>query len=618
MVFQFIRDANRLGMPGSAILLVLFLQFASTVMELAGLAALVPVVQYIQAEGDVAELVATHRWWQYLVGMHGVIGLTISLVSLLATSMAALMLRQLFVFARLRYQAWLKEGVIASARAKGFAAFIEADISFQDRYDIGQVVNDLTTELGRAVEYLFSSIMMVGVGLIFAVYLVVLVEISTQLTMLTLVIFAIALFAIRGQLRKTEAVSREIVEANQSTSSFLVERLKLARLIRLAGNEAAEIGQMKTLAERQRSRITRIYNLLANLEIIVEPIVIGSALAFIYVSIAVFKLELEFVGLFIVLIVRLLPVLKQAVRTRQSKRGNEASFRTVADKIEEMQVAREQNTETEIFRGVRDRIVFEHVMFGYAGRVDVSALQGVETVFEAGRMTAVVGPSGAGKSTLFDMLPRLRRPQGGRILIDGIDLASIELRSLRSGISYAPQNPQVFNVPLIDHIRYGQPTATMEEVQRAASLANADQFIKDLPNGYETLAGDGGQQLSGGQRQRLDLARALVGGAPILLLDEPTSSLDADSEALLRTSWARICTETDTTLIVIAHRLSTVIMADKIVVLQQGRVVGEGTHTDLLARGGWYAEAFAKQTAPSDGLNAPDQVVDAFDSAKIA
>lgn len=603
MISRVFRDARRLQMPVFSIVALLLFQLASTAMELAGLAALVPVVQFIQAGGDLVKLVADYRWWQYLVDVYAALGLTVSLGWLLATSMAALLLRQGFVFARLRYEAWLKEGVIARTRALGFAAYIRSEINYQDRYGAGQVVNDLTTELARAVHYIFSAITLIGVGVIFLSYLVVLVEISAQLTLIALAIFGVAVFAMRGQLHKTELVGREIVEANQNMSTFLVERLKHTRLIRLAGSEAAEIEQMATLTELQRNRMVRFFNLLANVEIIVEPIVIGAALVFIYIAVAVFKLQLEFIGLFLVLIVRLLPVLKEATRTRQSKRGTEASFHAVADRIAEMGDAREHGDGNEVFRGVHEAIAFEGVTFAYDDRSAAPALEDVSTGFEAGRLTALVGPSGAGKSTLFDMLPRLRRPQSGRIVIDGTDIKAFDLESLRTGIAYAPQEPQVFNVPLIEHIRYGKLTASLDEVRMAAELANAASFIEALPDGYATLAGDAGCHLSGGQRQRLDLARALVRRAPILLLDEPTSSLDADSEALLRDSLARICAETNTTVIVIAHRLSTVTMADKIVVMQNARIVGEGTHDQLMRAGGWYADAFAKQSRSRPNLN---------------
>jgi ABC-type multidrug transport system fused ATPase/permease subunit len=588
-------EGGRFGLSGSAIMLLLFFQLGSTVMELAGIAALVPVAQYIQANGNVVSLVAEFRWWRLLVDVYGALGLTVSLELLLAASMLALLFRQGFVFARLRYQAWVKEGLTARTRARGFRGYILADVNYQDVHSAGRVVNDLTTELNRAVQYLFNSVSLIGIGIIFTIYVVVLFGISLPLTAIALAIFGLAGFAMRGQLRKSESVSQEIVDANQDMSGFLVERLKHVRLIRLAGNEVAEIAEMDRLADRQRSRLVRIFNLLANLEIIVEPMVVGSALLFLYISVSVFQLRLEYVGLFLILIMRLLPVLKEAARSRQSKRGTQASFRAVADRLSEMEEAAEISSGTKDFRELRQGIVFDQISFSYSSRPDIPALDGVDFAIEARSLTALVGPSGAGKSTLFDMLPRLRHPTGGRILLDGTDIEAFDLASLRTGIAYAPQAPQVFNVSLLEHIRYGKPDASREEVERAARIANAADFIGAMPQGYETLAGDGGSNLSGGQRQRLDLARALVRRAPILLLDEPTSNLDADSEALFRDALERIRTETETTVLVIAHRLSTVTMADKIVVMQSGRIVAQGTHAELVRVGGWYADAFAKQ-----------------------
>ena len=194
-----------------------------------------------------------------------------------------------------------------------------------------------------------------------------------------------------------------------------------------------------------------------------------------------------------------------------------------------------------------------------------------------------------------NLIPRLRRPDSGTIQLGGIDIEEFAIDSLRAGISSAPQTPQIFNVSIAEHIRYGKQDATMEEVRRAAELANAVEFIEKLPEGYQTVVGESGVRLSGGQRQRVDLARALVRLAPVLLLDEPTSNQDADSEALFREALLRIRRETEITIIVIAHRLSTVVMADKIAVLQNGHITAEGAHEELLREDGWYANAFRKQ-----------------------
>jgi ATP-binding cassette subfamily B protein len=222
------------------------------------------------------------------------------------------------------------------------------------------------------------------------------------------------------------------------------------------------------------------------------------------------------------------------------------------------------------------RIEFRNVSFAYGNE---SVLSGVSFIAEGGSTTALVGPSGAGKSTVISLIPRFYDPREGEILIDGQDIAHITKKSLREQLAYVSQQPYLFEGTIRDNIRYGRPEATDAEVEEAARLAYAHDFISAQPQGYETPVGENGVTLSGGQRQRLSIARALVRNAPILLLDEATSALDTESEAAVQKALDEAMT--GRTVVVIAHRLSTVVRADKIVVMQQGRVVEEGNHETL-------------------------------------
>ncbi|MBY5617102.1 ABC transporter ATP-binding protein [Rhizobium leguminosarum] len=222
------------------------------------------------------------------------------------------------------------------------------------------------------------------------------------------------------------------------------------------------------------------------------------------------------------------------------------------------------------------RIEFRNVSFAYGNE---SVLSGVNFIAEGGATTALVGPSGAGKSTVISLIPRFYDPREGEILIDGQDIAHITKKSLRQQLAYVSQQPYLFEGTIRDNIRYGRPEATDAEVEEAARLAYAHDFISAQPQGYETPVGENGVTLSGGQRQRLSIARALVRNAPILLLDEATSALDTESEAAVQKALDEAMS--GRTVVVIAHRLSTVVRADKIVVMQQGRVVEEGNHETL-------------------------------------
>jgi len=235
----------------------------------------------------------------------------------------------------------------------------------------------------------------------------------------------------------------------------------------------------------------------------------------------------------------------------------------------------------------RGALEFDHVAFRYPTRPDVSALHDFSLAVRPGETVAVVGPSGAGKSTLFQLTLRFYDPQAGAVRIDGVDLREADPKAVRARIAFVPQETVIFAASARDNLRYGRWQANDDELWEAAEAANAAEFLRRLPNGLDTYLGEGGARLSGGQRQRVAIARALLRDAPLLLLDEATSALDAESERLVQESLERLFVGRTT--IVIAHRLATVRAAGRIVVMEQGRIVEEGVHDTLSARGGLYA-----------------------------
>ena len=244
---------------------------------------------------------------------------------------------------------------------------------------------------------------------------------------------------------------------------------------------------------------------------------------------------------------------------------------------------------------VRGAISFENIAFGYSDEVQV--LRDVSFNIEAGQVIGIVGPTGSGKSTILSLLPRFYDPSAGRILIDGNDVSTFKLAALRTQVGFVLQETVLFRGTIRENIAYGRPGATDEEIIAAAKIANADEFISRMPHGYDTVVGERGDTLSGGQRQRIGIARAVIRNSPIMILDEPTAALDTESERLVIEGLRQLMK--GRTVIMIAHRLSTISQADKIVVLKDGVVAEEGSHSELLARNGVYAELHRIQYEPA-------------------
>jgi ATP-binding cassette subfamily B protein len=244
-------------------------------------------------------------------------------------------------------------------------------------------------------------------------------------------------------------------------------------------------------------------------------------------------------------------------------------------------------------------VAFENVRFAYPTRAEQPALHGLSFGMRAGERVALVGPSGSGKSTVLQLLLRFYDPQSGRILVDGAPIVEADPAAVRRRMALVPQEPTIFATSVLENIRYGRLDADEGQVRRAAALASADDFIQALPQGYHTVIGERGVTLSGGQRQRMAIARAILKDAPILLLDEATSALDAESERSVQEALDRLMQGRTT--LVIAHRLATIRSADRILVLEAGRIVEEGTHDTLLDRSGLYARLARLQFTDEDG-----------------
>ena len=336
---------------------------------------------------------------------------------------------------------------------------------------------------------------------------------APELTLTAMLIVGVVLLPVRRLLAQTISVGRLAALANKEMSSFMTERLRTPRLIRLCGIAAAEIRDMARLTKAQYDTMVRSNVLVARSTVLIEPAIVATGFLFVYVAVQHFDAALGTVGMFLFVLLRMVPIIKSIVTVRQSMLAALGSLEMVGQRLGEMEEDLEIQTGNLSFAGVKNSIQFDNVSFRYPAGTG-AALKSVSLEFEAGKMTALVGPSGSGKSTLIDLLPRLRWPQEGEITVDGIPIEDFELKSLREGIAYAPQTPQMLDSSIEEHIRYGKTEASTAEVRSAAELAGALGFIEQLPDGFSTHTGEAAQRLSGGERQRLiSRARSFVAQA---------------------------------------------------------------------------------------------------------
>jgi ABC-type multidrug transport system fused ATPase/permease subunit len=584
------------GLSVKRVIILILLPLVATLSEVVGLGIFLPIFQYIRLDGDMNALISDSSLWQYIVGIFHYFNIKVSLLVLLLISFTLFLGRQLLSFVRLIYSSATTQYLVQLQRNRLFDQYIEADTSYHDSVPVGSLVNIIVREVDGAISGLMGPMELLTYVLMFVGYLIVLSFLSLEMTLYAVTAIAIASFIPKSWITKSAIVGRKLVDANIIMSRFLVGRLISPRLVRLSGTESAEKQEFHRLTFKQRKYHVSGSILQSKTESMIEPIIIALSLAFLYFSYTVLKLQVEVIGLYLVVLMRLMPVTKSILMKFQSIRNSMGSIEALENRFAEMKESIEQDNGVKTLNKLQHSILFDKVNYYYS-EGDDHALKNIDIEFIANKMTAIVGPSGSGKSTLIDLLPRLRSPKSGIVYIGGVNIEEFELKSLRKLISYAPQSPHIFDGTVKNHILYGRSGATTKEVHEAIRLAGADNFISKLPQGINTYIGDNAVKLSGGQRQRLDLARVLITNADVLILDEPTSNLDAESEEIFNKSLAYIRKNTNITIIVVSHSLSGISNADQIIVLNNGVVESKGSHDEMLEYDGWYSKAWKMQNS---------------------
>ncbi|WP_297772416.1 ABC transporter transmembrane domain-containing protein [uncultured Roseovarius sp.] len=485
----------------------------------------------------------------------------------------------------------LGERVVADIRKAVFDRVIGMSPAFFERLMTGEVLSRITTDTTLILSVIGSSISIALRNLLILVGgLGLMLITSPKLTGLVLLIVPLVIVPILTLGRRMRVLSRENQDWIANSSGNASEALLSVQAVQAFTHEGESRARFADVTERSHDAARRRVNTRALMTVIVIFLVFTGIVGVLWIGARDVRADAMSAGSLVQFVIYAVMV-AGAVAALSEIWGELQRAAGATERLVELLQAddpvRDPAQPRAVPRPVKGEIIFDGVQFAYPSRPETPALDNVSLTIRPGETVALVGPSGAGKTSVIQLIQRFYDPDGGRITLDGVSLADMARHEFRRDLALVPQDPVIFAASARENIRFGRLDATDAEIEAAAKAAAAHEFIRALPEGYDTYVGERGVMLSGGQKQRIAIARAILRDAPVLLLDEATSALDAESERAVQQA-VETMARTRTTIIV-AHRLATVKKADRIVVMEQGRILAQGTHDSLVAENGLYA-----------------------------
>lgn len=506
-----------------------------------------------------------------------------------------IMLKNGAIYASTVASAYVSKQLVRDIRLSAIKLLLDVDLDFYSKTKIGDLINSIGQEVSRAASAIRSGIQVVVHGITILVFIMILISISWQLTLVAPFILVWVPILSQFVINRSQKYGEFLSQASRAFSGKFIEILNGIRLVKSTSSEAREYEIIvQRILDREDAELKSEMNYALTAPIN-EITAVSALLAMIAIGRFLFANQIDSLSAvlltYLFVLNRMMVVVGQLNSTR-SRFANAVPGAVIVSEFLRLDDKPMMQNGYIPYEGIQKEIRFEGVSFSYPSSSEL-VLDEINLTIPRGTTLALVGGSGAGKSTLADLVPRFYDPTAGKITIDGIDLRDYDFTTLRKSMGIVSQETFLFNDSVRNNIGYPRPDASETEIIQAAKQANAYDFIMQLPHGFDTEIGDRGVMLSGGQRQRIAIARALLSNPDILVLDEATSALDTVSEHLVQQAIERL--SSDRTSIVIAHRLSTVQKADQIVVLEKGKIIEIGTHRELLNKGGRYTHLYSLQ-----------------------
>ena len=565
-----IKSKKILGLTSKNIIIILVGGVLVSISEIISIGMFLPVFEYMSADGDINILLNEGLYWKYIINASEYVGYSLSLGFLLILVIFAIIVRQVIVYFVTLYDAKIAFKMLQRGKIKLFDAYIGSTMEAIEEVRAGDIINLISIEINNMRRGLMAPLGLITIFFQILSLSYVSLLLSYQMTFFSFVLIIFTALLPSYWLKTSLRLGYLFTNANKELSLFLTQRIKHPRIIKLLSIMGKEGKQLVELTDNQRHAGFKRTVVSAKIQASTEPLVSTLGVLFIYISIVVYKLDIEVVGIFLLILMRMVPILQgmlSNVNRITESIGPTSSFVDLYDSM----VAEKEDLEKGNDLSNIKSIEFDNVKYRYI-RNDNDTLKGISFKINESTINAIVGHSGSGKSTLIDLIPRLREPSSGEILINGKNYIGYNAKTLRQLISFVSQTPQMFYGSYRDHIMQGNLDATKTEVIGAAKLSGCHNFINDSKNGYNTIIGEDGLYLSGGQRQRLDLARALLADLPLLVFDEPTNGLDRVAIDKFNNTLKQIVEDRKVIIIVVTHDTLSNSLFDQVIVISEGKV----------------------------------------------